>query len=207
MAGSRRASRRFRLLAVALSLGCTAATVLAVPPIIGPRWVELTPQKQQVLKPLAAEWDQFDATRRKKWLDVADRYPKMSADEQARLQAQMQAWTKLTPEQRHAARTKYRNVQKASPEQKEALKHMWDEYQALPDDEKKRFKESAAEKAPVKPVKTPTVAKRPERTIPLHLRSAKAIPPAPPTPPAPAAPPAAVAGPEQAAVPAPAPAQ
>lgn len=72
----------------------------------------------------------MEAWRRKKWLDIAKRYPGMTSDEQARLQGQMKAWAGLTPEQRQAAREKYRNVQKATPVQKEALKQMWSEYQA-----------------------------------------------------------------------------
>jgi len=153
-------------------LGTALVPALAVPPIIGPSWVELPPRQQQILAPLAADWDQFDAGRRKKWLEIADRYPKMGAEEQARLQAQMDAWSKLTPEQRHAARTKYRNVLKASPEQKEALKHMWNQYQALPEDQKQHFKEAASAKATAKPAKAPVASTRPPRAIPIHPKPA-----------------------------------
>lgn len=73
----------------------------------------------------------MEAWRRKKWLDIAKRYPGLMPKEQARLQGQMKAWAGLTPEQRQAAREKYRNVQKATPAQKEALKQMWSEYQTL----------------------------------------------------------------------------
>jgi hypothetical protein len=82
---------------------------------------------------------------------------------------------------------KYRNVQKASPEQKEALKHMWNAYQALPDDEKQRFKDSAAVKAPLKPAKTQPITKQPPRAIP-HAAKPVAKAPAAPTAPATASP-------------------
>ena len=32
-----------------------------------PLWSELSPKQQAVLAPLAAEWDNLDTTRRKKW--------------------------------------------------------------------------------------------------------------------------------------------
>ena len=43
-----------------------------------PAWTELTPAQQQVLAPLAGEWDKLDATRRKKWVAIAKNYPKMT---------------------------------------------------------------------------------------------------------------------------------
>lgn len=117
---------------------------MAVTPLfIPPNWVELPPKQQQILFPLAGEWDQLESWRRKKWLDIAERYPSMTADEQARIQRRMKDWVKLSPEERKAARETFKNVQQATPEQRDALKRMWSEYQTLPAEEKQRLKQSA----------------------------------------------------------------
>ena len=73
-----------------------------------PDWSQLTPEQQQILAPLAGDWNNFDATQRKKWLLTAKRYPKMKPEQQQRLQTQMQDWAKLTPEQRYIARENYK---------------------------------------------------------------------------------------------------
>ena len=69
-----------------------------------PAWSELSPSQQKVLAPLAPEWDQWDTVRRRKWVGIADRYPKMKPAEQERLQRRMEAWAKLSPAERKAAR-------------------------------------------------------------------------------------------------------
>ena len=122
MAGSSSAGKRLRLLVVAIATGAALVRAEAVPPIIEPNWAELSPQKKQILEPLAGEWDRFDAQKRQKWLAIADRYPGLGLDEQQRIQDRMKAWAKLTPEQRYAARQRYKSVQKATPEQRLALK-------------------------------------------------------------------------------------
>ena len=85
-------------------------------PPVRPAWSELTQQQQQILAPLAAEWDNMDATRRKNWVGIAERYPKVKPAEQQRLQKNMEAWAKLTPEQRKAAREKYQTLQRLPPD-------------------------------------------------------------------------------------------
>jgi hypothetical protein len=105
-----------------------------------PDWAELPMDTQQVLAPLGPEWNQLEPTSRRKWLQIAERFPRMGRDEQARVQRRMRDWAKLTPDQRKAAREKYRNVRQATPEQREALKKMWSEYQSLPEDQKDRYK-------------------------------------------------------------------
>jgi len=112
----------------------------------------------------------LESWRKLKWLEIAERYPQMAADEQERIQRRMRAWAKLTPEERMAAREKYKNVQHASREQREALKQLWSEYQTLPDDQKAQFKKSAAPSATGKgsprlgiarPIATPPAATAP----------------------------------------------
>lgn len=92
-------------------------------------WAELTAEQQQVLAPLQAEWDTLEPARKRKWIGIAKRYPKMTPKGQERVQRRMQAWANLTPEQRRQARETYKRLAK-SPEKKKALRDKWSEYQA-----------------------------------------------------------------------------
>jgi len=94
-----------------------------------PDWAQLTTEQQQVLAPLASDWNTLDERRRKKWLLLAKRYPKMKPDGQLRLQTQMKDWAKLTPEQRRIARENYKKLAKQPPEKREVVKQKWHEYQ------------------------------------------------------------------------------
>jgi hypothetical protein len=90
-----------------------------------PLWSELSPKQQAVLAPLAADWEHLDTTRRKKWVTIANRYPKLKSEEQARLQERMQAWAKLTPEQRRVARDNYRALNQIPPAERGEVKQKW----------------------------------------------------------------------------------
>lgn len=94
-----------------------------------PAWTELTVVQRQVLAPLSGEWEALDTVRRKKWVAIADRYPKMKPQEQQRLQERMKAWAALTPEQRRVAREKYQTVKKLPPEKRQDVKQKWQQYQ------------------------------------------------------------------------------
>jgi hypothetical protein len=72
--------------------------------VVKPSWAELGPEQQKALAPLAGEWDKLDSFRKKKWLEIGDRYTKMKPEEQQRMQERMREWVKLTPEQRRIAR-------------------------------------------------------------------------------------------------------
>jgi hypothetical protein len=94
-----------------------------------PAWSELNKAQQQVLAPLASEWDGMDTTRRKKWVAIADRYPKMKPQEQQRLQKRMRDWAALTPEQRKAAREKYQKLKQMKPDERKEVRTEWERYQ------------------------------------------------------------------------------
>ena len=63
----------------------------------GPAWNSLSPAQQQALAPLQRDWPTIDANRKAKWIDVAARFPRMPAEERARIQARMTEWARLTP--------------------------------------------------------------------------------------------------------------
>ena len=94
-----------------------------------PDWSQLSHEQQQILAPLASDWNNFDNKRRKKWLLTAKRYPKLKPEQQERLQKQMHAWAKLTPEQRRVARENYKKLAKQPPEKREVVKRKWREHE------------------------------------------------------------------------------
>jgi len=128
----------------------------AVKPLEKPLWKDLTPVQQQALEPLAAEWDKMDALRKKKWLDIANRYASMNPDEQARVHERMREWVKMTPEQRRQVRQNFARTQKIGPSSKSA---QWEEYQQLPEEQKKELAAKAAVKKQVANLPTPAQSK------------------------------------------------
>jgi len=104
-----------------------------------PDWSQLTPEQQQILAPLSSDWNNFDEPKRKKWLLLAKRYPKMKPEAQKRVDNRMQRWAKLTPAQRWEAREQYRSIGKVAPNRRDELRRHWAEYQALPPHEKRMF--------------------------------------------------------------------
>ncbi len=163
------ARARFRLtVALALWLASTLGHAVVTPPLPQPSWAELSTEQKRVLAPLAGEWNTMDGFRRKKWLGIAQRYPSLSSDEQARMQRRMTDWAKLSPDERKRAREQYQSLQKAPPEKKEAVKQKWEEYKELPESEKSRLKAEASRNptprpAPSKPTLT---AKPPVSSVP-----------------------------------------
>jgi len=99
--------------------------------VVRPAWAELTPDQQGILAPLKPEWDKLDRDRRLKWIGIAKRYPGMHVEQQARVQRRMEAWAKLSSEQRRQARENYKRMAKVPPGRRGDLKQQWAEYQAL----------------------------------------------------------------------------
>jgi len=106
--------------AALLAAACYGASMplAAAPPVAArsPTWAELSPANKAALAPLASQWDQLDPPRKQKWLGIAQRYPKMPAAQQERVQQQMGAWASLTPEQRRIAREQYKSLKQLPPE-------------------------------------------------------------------------------------------
>ncbi|NJD34025.1 MAG: DUF3106 domain-containing protein [Betaproteobacteria bacterium] len=177
------ARARFRLIfAVALWLASQPSHAVTAhpPPLPQPSWTQLNAEQKRALAPLAGEWDKMDGFSRKKWLGIAQRYPSLSPDEQARMQRRMTDWAKLTPEERKRAREKYQSLQKAPPERKEAVKLKWEQYNELPESEKSRLKAEAARKPPPRPTPTkpavgatPPASGVPPSTTPVDQRTAR----------------------------------
>lgn len=140
------------VLAISLALTLPAHAGAAAASLAQPSWAELNPQQRQILEPLAGEWDQLENYRRKKWVGIAQRYPTMTPEEQARIRRRMTAWVHLSPEERKLARERYRTLKKAPPEKQAAARQKWEEYKELPPEEKRILKEQAARTLPKKAV-------------------------------------------------------
>jgi hypothetical protein len=112
--------------------------IIGTPP--QPGWSLLSTQQKIILAPLAKDWDSMENIRRKKWLGIAERYPKLSKEEQTRVQQRMQEWAALTPAQRNKARDSYKEFNQLTPEKKQAFKQKWEAYSNLSEEEKKQVK-------------------------------------------------------------------
>lgn len=114
-----------------------------------PSWSQLNPEQKRILAPLAEEWNGMEHHRRQKWLDIARRYPRLSPEEQARMQRRMQSWHAMPPEDKERARNQYREFKQLPPEKKQEVKAQWERYNQLPEEEKLRLKQkSEAKSAP-----------------------------------------------------------
>jgi len=120
--------------------GPPPAAIIGTPP--QPLWGELNPTQQDILAPLARDWDAMEGFRRKQWLGIAERYPNMKPAEQRRIQARMQEWGRMTPEQRARVRDSYRDFNQLPSEQKQAIKEKWKAYLNLPPEERRRLREA-----------------------------------------------------------------
>ena len=139
--------------AVALGLGlvvggpvatATAAAIAPRPAAKGEegvRWSALSASQRNALKPLEREWRGVDAIRKRKWLDIADRFGAMAPADQARIQGRMTEWVQMTPEQRGKVRLQFQEAQRVAPQDRQA---QWDAYQALPPEQRQQLAARAA---------------------------------------------------------------
>lgn len=107
-----------------------------------PSWSLLSTEQKIILAPLAKEWDNMEYVRRKKWLGIADRFHRLSPEEQARVQQRMREWARLTPEQRARVRDSYKEFNQLPAEKKQAVKQKWETYSNLPAEERPKLKQS-----------------------------------------------------------------
>ncbi|SPJ15395.1 Putative transmembrane protein (fragment) [Burkholderiales bacterium] len=96
----------------------------------GPSWAQLNSDQREALAPLAGDWDKFDATRKKKWLDIAVRYKDLSPEGQQTMHERMPDLAKLTPEQRSTARENFKRAYALPPDKRRALTQ---QFQDLPE--------------------------------------------------------------------------
>jgi hypothetical protein len=108
-------------------------------------WDSLSPAQQKTLAPLESDWDYMLPDSRKKWIVVANLYPKMSSIDQERLQSRMTSWSNLSQRDRRIARENYL-ISLKFPAEKKA--EAWSAYQKLSEEQKKKLMEIEAKKKP-----------------------------------------------------------
>jgi hypothetical protein len=123
----------------------TAAT-----PAVDSSWNTLTPAQKKALMPLAAQWHSLDGTSRDKWINVANRFPRLSAADQKRMQDRMTQWSLLPAQQRGEARLRFQNTRQLTPQERQ---QKWEAYQALSPEERQKLAQQARRKQ--KPVMLP----------------------------------------------------
>lgn len=116
-------------------------------------WESLKPGQQKTLAPLEDDWDYMLPDSRKKWIQVANLYPKMSEADQNRLQSRMTSWSNLSQKDRRIARENYLSSLKFPAEKKAEA---WSAYQKLSAEQKNKLAQ-----AELNQKKKPTVVSAP----------------------------------------------
>ena len=121
-------------------------------------WEGLKPEQQKILAPLESDWDYMLPESRKKWIQVANLYPKMSETDQQRLQSRMTSWSNLSQKDRRLARENYLSSLKFPAEKKAEA---WSAYQKLSDEQKKKLAQAEVNKKKPTAVSAPTLQQHP----------------------------------------------
>jgi hypothetical protein len=101
--------------------------------------------QQRSLQPLAATWDTLSEGHRRKWIALAQNYPRLAAPEQEKLHTRMAEWAALKPKEREQARLNFAQTKQLAPSERTAN---WDAYQALSTEEREKLA-SGAQRKPV----------------------------------------------------------
>lgn len=94
----------------------------------GPTFSSLPAGQAAILAPLQPYWDEMTEVRKRKWIEIANRFPTLTDDEKNRVTLRMQEWAALTPAQRKMARDNFTGAQGLSASDRQA---QWEEYQKL----------------------------------------------------------------------------
>ena len=142
---------------------------------IEPAWNKLTVSQRETLGPLAGLWDSMGEARKRKWLAVAATAPSLAASERQKMHERMEAWARLSRNEREQARLNFTQSKSLGKSSRAAD---WEAYQALSADERKRLADAAHHKPAgaalsLKPVPEVAVIQIPvTRHTPLPERSA-----------------------------------
>ena len=112
---------------------------------VGPKWSELTPRQQVALAPLSNDWSTLDGPRKQKWLELAARFPRMSSDEQARVQRRMADWARMSPEQRGQARQNFQQARQLPLQERQSR---WEAYRSLTPEQRRELAAQAGSLRP-----------------------------------------------------------
>jgi hypothetical protein len=122
----------------------SAAREVTAPAVSGPGWASLSASQRSVLRPLEADWNQMEPVRKTKWIEIANRFPRLPPEEQLRIQERMATWMKLSPAERGRVRQNFKDAQQVSPQDRKAR---WEAYNALPPDRRQALADRSARPA------------------------------------------------------------
>lgn len=103
-------------------------------------WNRLSAQQRSVLAPLQRDWAGVTPAQQQKWVELANRYDTLPADDKARVQQRMAEWSRLSPQERARARL---NFQEARQVGREERQQQWEAYRALPPERRRELAERA----------------------------------------------------------------
>lgn len=138
----------------------------------GPSWADLTTAQKAALAPLATSWPSTAEPQKRKWLEIAKNFSRLTPAEQATMTGRMTEWVALSPQQRAQARLNFAKTKELStqltPDERKAK---WETYQALSPEQKKDLAAKAVQKpagaaTAVKPVAPQKLAVGPKANAP-----------------------------------------
>ena len=100
-------------------------------------------------------WETLNADRKKKWLEMAGRFSRLTPDKQKRMHERMGEYARLSPEERVTARENFRRAYELPADQRQ---EKLQRYQGLPEDKKRALADQAAKKEVAPPLPSPTPA-------------------------------------------------
>ncbi len=122
-----------------------AAPAIKPAPASQPLWKDLSAAEQAALRPLGANWNAISVERKRKWLNVAKDFDKLTPAQQTNMHTRMTEWSGLSPKQRSDARQNFaQNRELTDGLTSEQRKVQWQAYERLSPEEKRKLAESAS---------------------------------------------------------------
>ncbi|MCS3803397.1 putative Fe-S protein YdhL (DUF1289 family) [Chromobacterium alkanivorans] len=120
-----------RRLLIALCLSGLLAPAAKASPPASPRWAQLSAEQQQVLAPLATEWDRYAPYKKQNLLAIVPQFQQLPEAQRQRVQQKLKAWSELSQQQRDEIRANWKALQQMPPEQRQqAIQRLRQQHEA-----------------------------------------------------------------------------
>ena len=124
-------------LLLALLLSVTAVPVLAA----GPRWNELNPGQQAILKSLQNSGDALPDQRRDRLAAGAQRWNEMDVEQRDRAQQRLERWKNMNPIQRARIQERRAEFRGLSPQERQRARARYEQLRLLPPAQRRRIRQ------------------------------------------------------------------
>ena len=149
-------------------------------PLAQPLWSELTPAQQDILAPFSDEWNGWPVERKRHWVALANRFPRMAPADRAKARERIKDWAALSPRERERARLNFRIAKAMPPEQRSAD---WLAYQALTPEQQATLRAIPTSNTAARHAGMPTgLARQAARPLDPSARPQPIVRPVPPAP-------------------------